>query len=118
MAYCHYCGVYISEQEEFCPKCGEVLKRESSGTGAAACGNGGVPLRNHPRRGLAIAALVLGICSCVLFNITCGILAIVFGAMAKAAGKNGVSNAGFICGIIGVALAVLALCLYIFFRVW
>lgn len=61
-----------------------VLKQECSDLDAAVYKGGKVPLRKHPRRGLAIAALVLGICSCVFFNITCGVLAIVFGAMAKA----------------------------------
>lgn len=115
MAYCHSCGVYVEEQEEVCPNCRTVLKQECSDLDAAVYKGGKVPLRKHPRRGLAIAALVLGICSCVFLNITCGVLAIVFGAMAKAAGKNGVSNAGFVCGIIGVSLAVLALCAYLFF---
>ena len=61
------------------------------------------------RSGLSIAALVLGIVSCALCCITyisvpCGILAIVFGAMKKSEDK--MAKAGFIMGIIGVAIPV------------
>jgi len=63
--------------------------------------------------GMAIASLVLGIVSIVLFcgiyiSVPCGVLAIIFGILAikKNAGK-GMATAGLIMGIIGVALTVI-----------
>lgn len=108
MAYCHYCGVYVEENAEICPACHAMLKQNPAFSPTAAYpGNGKIPLGYHPKRGLAIASLVLGICSCALVNLICGILAIIFGATARAAGKNGVPTAGLVCGIIGTVLSVL-----------
>lgn len=58
-----------------------------------------------PGKGLAVASLVLGIVSFFCFAIITGILAIVFGAVAKNKGfKGGMATAGIVCGVIGVAL--------------
>ncbi len=68
----------------------------------------------HPKKGMAIASMVLGIVSIVLscawyICIPCGILAIIFGVLANKEGKIGFAKAGIIMGIIGLAFAVLLL---------
>ncbi len=106
MAYCNHCGVYVNEQAEFCPNCHAPLtgnRQNFSGYNSEK-----TLLRNHPKRGRAIASLVLGVCSCALLNIPCGILAIVFGASARKAAKHAMATAGLTCGIIGVSLASVA----------
>jgi len=69
--------------------------------------------------GLAVASLVLGICSIVFFwlsfvGLACGILAIVFGVVAKnkvkadpQVGGAGNAKAGLVTGIIGVVFWVI-----------
>ncbi|MBE6685200.1 MAG: DUF4190 domain-containing protein [Ruminococcaceae bacterium] len=62
------------------------------------------------KKGLAIASLVLGIVSlcCCCSSYICGILAIVFGIIArKCEGGSGASLGGIICGSISVALTTL-----------
>jgi hypothetical protein len=69
-----------------------------------------------PAKGLAIAALVLGITSFLFFPIATGTLGIIFGTMALKRIKanpnqegKGMAKAGVICGIIGLALWILLL---------
>lgn len=61
----------------------------------------------------AIAALVLGIISCVcsvcyiigwFIGLVCGILAIIFGVKARKQTKSGMAIAGFVLGIVGTSL--------------
>lgn len=64
------------------------------------------------RKGLSIAALVLGIVSIVfiksfIISVACGILAIIFGNKGKTRGGKGMATAGFITGIIGLSLQVI-----------
>jgi hypothetical protein len=71
------------------------------------------PARNN---GLAVASLVLGILSIVLFftvafPIILGILAVIFGAIAwskanQGAEHKGLAIAGLICGILGIVVMV------------
>ena len=64
--------------------------------------------------GFAIASMVLGIVSLVLFciweiAIPCAIAAIVLGIIQlKSRGKNGMAIAGIICGVIGMIITILA----------
>lgn len=63
-----------------------------------------------PMNGLAIASMILGIVSlcCCCSSYTCGLLAIVFGIIAKCCGnKTGKSTAGIICGAISMGLTTL-----------
>lgn len=67
---------------------------------------------NEPPKmnGLAIASMILGIVSlcCCCSSYACGILAIVFGIVAKCCGnKTGKSTAGIICGAISMGLTTL-----------
>ena len=61
--------------------------------------------------GKAIASLVLGIIGLFLFGVIAGVLAIVFGALARkeidrdpTLGGHGMATAGLVLGIIGVVL--------------
>ncbi len=65
------------------------------------------------RKGKAITALIVGILSCVgafcfypgwMIGLICGILAIVFGALAKSGVKRGIAIAGMVLGIVGTSL--------------
>ena len=68
--------------------------------------------QQQPGRGLAIASLCCGIASVILLfccglSIPLGILAVVFGFVARAKGcKNGMTIAGIVCGFIGFALYI------------
>ena len=72
---------------------------------------GGQPMAAQPQNGMGIAALVLGILGVVpCLSIVGGILAIVFGriGMAKSdqglATNGGMAKAGFVLGVIAVAV--------------
>ncbi|WP_372505686.1 DUF4190 domain-containing protein [Streptomyces macrolidinus] len=83
----------------------------------------GMPMQ--PRNGLGIAALVLGILSVCLFclygvvSLVLGILAVVFGVKGRKradqgeADNYGQAQAGFVLGIIGLALGVAVITLMI-----
>ena len=62
------------------------------------------------RKGFAIASMVLGLVSIVLFcvwfiSIPCGILAIIFGILAFSSSKKGMAITGFITGGIGIFIS-------------
>lgn len=68
----------------------------------------------QPASGLAIASLVLGIVSLVLymFPFVTSILAIIFGGVAKSKGnKSGMATAGLVCGIIAPVFWILLIVL-------
>lgn len=63
---------------------------------------------------MAVAALVLGICSIVFdfifvwLGLILGVVALILGAVARKQNPgNGVATGGLVCGIIGVVLAVI-----------
>ena len=63
-------------------------------------------------KGMAIAALVLGIVSFFCFPAITGTLGIIFGCVAKGKGcRSGMATAGIICGAIGIALWLIMLIL-------
>ncbi len=68
------------------------------------------------RKGLAIAAMVLGIVALVLFciwyiSIPCAILSIIFGILSLKSSKRGMAIAGISTGAVGVILTII---LYVF----
>jgi hypothetical protein len=111
MVYCSHCGVQLEGLRigEPCPNCRQLVG--SAGTLA--------PKSN----GLAIASMVLGICSfvgCMMYGvpgIVCGILAIVFARKVRrgvASGEMsesslGMATAGRVCGITGLCLSILSM---------
>lgn len=75
------------------------------------------PVKN--RKGLAIAAMVLGIVSIVFFcvwyiSIPCAVLAIIFGILALKSTRRGMAIAGISTGAVGFVLMLL-LYAFIFF---
>ncbi|MBQ7016860.1 MAG: DUF4190 domain-containing protein [Firmicutes bacterium] len=67
---------------------------------------------SDPGKGMAIAAMVLGIVSFFCFPAITGALGIIFGCVAKGKGsRSGMALAGIICGAIGIALWLLMLIL-------
>lgn len=68
-----------------------------------------------PMNGLAIASMILGIVSlcCCCSSYVCGLLAIIFGIVAKCCGnKTGKSTAGIICGAISMGLTTIGFAFY------
>ena len=111
VVYCTSCGVHLDNLRigQPCTNCGvPVGSAQQGGTKSTS--------------GKAIASLVLGICSiigCLFYGIpgiVCGILAIYFARGNKRAVSKGdspvaslgMSNAGNICGIVGLSLSILA----------
>lgn len=75
--------------------------------------NGANSTNNEPKdkKGLSIAALVLGIIALILFcipyiSIVCGILALIFGILGLKSSKRGMSIAGIVTGVLGVVLCI------------
>ncbi len=64
-----------------------------------------------PGKGMAIAALVLGIISFFCFPAVTGLLGIIFGSVARSKGtrSGGMAMGGIICGIIGIVLWIIML---------
>lgn len=112
----------------FCVQCGYNLTGVAIGANCPECGRVVAPSFHSqmlPTSGKAITSMVLGICSipmCVLYGVPamiCGVLAIIFSRIAKAqiqqgeAGANskGMATAGMICGIIGLGLGLVYICI-------
>jgi hypothetical protein len=80
------------------------------------------PAYGAPRRteGLAVASLVLGIAGFVVCPLVCSVLAIIFGLQAKTKIRQdpslqgeGMAQAGFILGIVGLAIGAIVLIIII-----
>ena len=74
------------------------------------------------RKGLSIAAMVLGMVSLVFFciwyiSIPCAVLAIIFGIIGKKRANQGMAVAGLVMGIIAAALWVVLFVLVFVFGV-
>ena len=92
-------------------KVAEVVEEPKAGSTAKE------PVKN--RKGLAIAAMVLGIVSIVFFcvwyiSITCAVLAIIFGILSLKSTRRGMAIAGISTGAVGFVLMVI-LYIFIFF---
>lgn len=131
---CKNCGTTNQDNAKFCSGCGADLSLQNAGEGLdmnagqsiaynvppqnqnynynQAPGQnmnyGYPPYQNNvqdPGKGLAIAALVLGIVSFFCFPIITGVLGIVFGGVAKSKGcRSGMATAGIVCGAVGLGL--------------
>ena len=67
---------------------------------------------NENKKGLSIAAMVLGIVSLVLFfywyiSFPCAVLAIVFAVISRKHGKNTMATAGLVTGIISIVVEII-----------
>lgn len=95
---CPKCGTNNAEGVAFCANCGTAMEN----TPVQPAYNRPAPAQNG--KGLAIASMVLGIVSLIMFALIAGTLAVVFGAMAKKKGyTGGMATAGLVLGVIGLA---------------
>lgn len=102
MNYCIKCGAQNSDDAVICTNCGEAL--------ANVPNHNAVPANGTAGKGFAIAGMVCGIVSFFCFGIVLGILAIVFGAVAKNKGyTGGMATAGIVLGTIGLGLYLIML---------
>ncbi len=67
--------------------------------------------QKHPKNGMCVASLVLGIVSIVFccfwfISIPCSIIAIILGYIGGKAGKSGLATAGLVMGVIGLVLCI------------
>ena len=110
--FCEKCGTQLPDGSTFCTACGAQLNAPAAPQAAPAQPVSAAPAAKAPNPGigLAIAGMVLGIISFLCFPMITGVLAIIFGAVAKSKGcTSGMATAGIVCGVIGVALWLLML---------
>ena len=98
MIYCQKCGAQNDDNAQFCVGCGTPFAQPQKND----------VVSKQPGKGLAIASLVCGIVSFFWAGIVLGILALIFGGVAKSKGyKGGMATAGIVLGIIGLALYII-----------
>ncbi len=105
--YCNNCGAPNDNGTRFCSSCGaplEAPKYQQQYQQPYQQPMYYQPAKaQQPAQNFAIASLVLGIVSLIMFAIIAGPLGIIFGAIAKNKGNTSpMATAGIICGIIGV----------------
>lgn len=99
---CEKCGTPNEAGTGFCVRCGASLTQPAGGyytTPAPA------PAK-EPGKGFAIASMILGILSVAcLGGLIQGILALIFGGVAKSKGStSGMATTGIVLGAIGLAI--------------
>ncbi len=110
---CNKCGSPITPGATFCTNCGAPVEAQAPQAYNAT------PVYNAPQpeapaavpgKGLAVASMVVGIVSFFCFGIILGILAIIFGGVAKSKGcKSGMATAGIVLGVVGIGLYFITL---------
>ena len=110
---CNKCGSPITPGATFCTNCGAPVEAQAPQAYNAT------PVYNAPQpevpaavpgKGLAVTSMVCGIVSFFCFGIILGILAIIFGGVAKSKGcKSGMATAGIVMGVVGIALYFITL---------
>lgn len=113
---CNKCGANNADGVKFCSSCGNEL------AGGAPVNSYGTPANPYsapaetpaktaqPGKGLAVASMVCGIVSFFIFGLVLGVLAIIFGGVAKSKGNTSpMATAGIVCGAIGLGLYLLVL---------
>ncbi len=78
------------------------------------------PNGTDDKKGLAIASMILGIVSLVMFcawgiSIICAILALIFGIIGRKSSEKGMANTGIITAIIQFSLSILAIICFVIF---
>ncbi len=135
---CEKCGTFNNDEAAFCTTCGADMKAQAPVAPAQPNPYQSNPYQNpyqpqnpnpyqnpyqpqnpygappvapaQPGKGLAIAGMVLGIISLLCFPYITGVLAIIFGAVAKSKGcKSGMATAAVVLGAIGVGLWLIML---------
>lgn len=120
--FCPNCGTNNEDGVAFCANCGCQLDSQQPQQDVPPQAPYQQPQNGYqppyvpttpiaqPGKGLAVAALVLGIISFLCFPIVTGTLGIILGCVAKSKGYiGGMATAGIVCGAIGLALWVLML---------
>lgn len=106
--FCNKCGANLPDGTTFCPNCGTPMQNGYQQNGYQQ--NGYQQPVSQPGKGLAIAAMILGIISFFCFPAITGALGIIFGAVAKSKGyRGGMATAGIVCGVIGIVLWLIML---------
>ena len=102
MHYCLKCGAQNSDNAVTCSNCGAAMTNVS--------GYNAVQTNETAGKGFAIAGMVCGIVSMLCFPIILGVLAIIFGAVAKNKGyRGGMATAGIVLGAVAIALWLIML---------
>lgn len=103
---CRNCGTMNKEEAKFCASCGQDLNSPYINP---------TVVQEKPKSSNNVVSMVMGILSIVLccgnvLSIVLGIIAVVLARKEKRNGNNdGMTQAGFICGIIGIVLGALYL---------
>ena len=106
MKVCSRCGAQNQDQAAVCYACGTQFAPPQAAPYQQPMYNPMAPAK-VPGKGFGIAALVCGIVSFFFAGIILGILAIIFGAVAKNKGyRGGMATAGIVLGVIGLALTL------------
>ncbi len=109
---CRNCNTMNADNAKFCAKCGAALftnnqpqyAQQQPYAGGYQPQMPGAPIE-EPGKGMAVASMILGIISFFCFAVITGILAVIFGAVAKSKGnRSGMATAGIVCGAIALAL--------------
>lgn len=107
--FCPKCGQDNLDNAQFCASCGTALNQAAPVQQSAVVNNAQPAAAKQPGRGMAIASLVLGIVAFLCFPYITGVLAIIFGGVAKKQGfKGGMATAGLVLGIIAIAVQIIA----------
>lgn len=137
---CQNCGKEIPDNTPFCPQCGTPANAQTTTQTPPVYQQ---PVYQTPLQysfvpvppidvkskpdGMAIASMVLGICSIlfsssIMFGLACSILALIFSSKTAKNNPGNVKNKGFltagkICGIIGLIFTVFWIIFWIIFFV-
>ena len=114
---CPHCNATLEEGATFCLNCGAALEAAAPAAEEAAPAAAPAAPAKKKVNGLAVAGFVVSLVGLFCFGWLCGILSIVFSAVAlkqipaKNQGGKGLAVAGLVIGIIDIASYILTLLL-------
>lgn len=121
---CPNCGSKNPESATFCSACGANMKSASSqsfsGNNSFSDTSGfgfnnqsfdfNQPVKSQNGKGMAVAALVMGILGLTICPGITSILAVIFGIVAKTKGnRSGMATTGIVLGIIAIVMAIIGI---------
>ncbi len=119
MKFCTVCGAELTEGKE-CTNCGTLANTPKAvAVQAPVCVGTPAAKDNSVGRAMSIVSLVCGIVSVIsLSGISLGVIAMVFGIVAKKEGnQGGMATAGTVLGIVSLVMYVLFIVAYVLFFV-